>query len=180
MHEIRMETERLILRPRTMADLDANLAMDMDPAVHRYIWGDSPPDPESRRRVLHDQIATGWPQKGGIWVVERKDDPGFLGWCTLVALEDSGFMEIGYRYTRAAWGRGLATEAARRVLDYGFRELGLDPIVAVTNPDNAASQQVLAKIGLKPAGMAFHYGQDVAFFKLGAAEYLAAKPAGAP
>ncbi len=180
MNEIRMETERLILRPRTMADIEANLAMDMDPDVHRFIWGNSPPGRESRRRILHDQIATDWPQRGGIWVVERKDVPGFLGWCNLVPLEDSGFMEIGYRYTRAAWGQGFATEAARRVLDHGFRRLNLDPIVAVTHPDNAASQQVLEKIGLKRSGMAFHYGQDVAFFQLNAEEYLGARPAAAP
>ena len=180
MHEIRMETERLLLRPRTEADVEANLAMDMDPAVHRFIWGDSPPDRETHRRKLGDQIASGWPPRGGIWVVERKDEPGFLGWCNLVPLEASGFIEIGYRYVREAWGRGIATEAARRVLDHGFRELRIDPIVAVAHPDNTASQHVLEKIGLKRAGTAFHYGQDLPFFRLSAEDYLKSRPAAAP
>jgi RimJ/RimL family protein N-acetyltransferase len=171
MNEARLETARLILRPRTIADLNANLAMDLNPAVHRYIYP-SPPDPETQRRRLGSQIVEGWPAKGGLWVVEEKAAPGFLGWCALVPLEKSGFIEIGYRYLPAAWGRGIATEAARRVLDHGFRVLGFDPIVAVTNPANAASQNVLGKIGLKRDGMAFHYGQDVAFFRLGAAEFL--------
>ncbi len=180
MHEIRMETERLILRPRRAADIEDNLAMDMDPAVHRFIWGNAPPDRESQRRKLHDQVATGWPHPGGIWVVERKDNPGFMGWCSLMPLEDSGFIEIGYRYVPAAWGLGIATEAARRVLDHGFRELAIDPIVAVTLPENLSSQNVLLKIGLKRAGTAYHYGQDVAFFRLDAEDYPGSRPGAAP
>ena len=82
-------------------------------------------------------------------------------------------MEIGYRYCRAAWGRGLATEAAVAALDHGFRVLDLDPIVAVTHPDNATSQNVLRKIGLRAAGTAIHYGYELPFFELGRDEYLA-------
>jgi RimJ/RimL family protein N-acetyltransferase len=171
MNETRMATERLVLRPRTAADIEDNLDMDMDPAVHRFIWGNTPPDRETQRRKIRDQIATGWPHRGGFWVVERKDERGFLGWCCLVPLEDSGLIEIGYRYVREAWGQGYATEAARRILDHGFRKLGIDPIVAVTHPQNLASQNVLLKIGLQRNGTAFHYGQDVAFFRLDAEDY---------
>lgn len=172
MNEAVLETTRLILRPRRMADLEANLAMDLDPAVHRYIYGGKKPDRDSHRQKLRNQIAQGWPPQGGLWVVERKANRGLLGWCALVPLEQSGLIEIGYRYIAAAWGQGIATEAARRVLEHGFRDLGLDPIVAVTDPRNTASQHVLAKIGLKRAGTAFHYGQSVAFFRLDADEYL--------
>lgn len=171
MDETRLETIRLILRPREIADLDANLAMDLAPDVHRYIYGDTPPDRVSHRRQLHVQIIKGWPPVGGRWVVERKGRPGFLGWCGLIPLEKSGMIEIGYRYVRAAWGRGIATEAARTVLAHGFRELKIDPIVAVAHPGNTASHRVLEKIGLKRAGTAFHYGRDLAFFRLSAADF---------
>ena len=102
--------------------------------------------------------------------------PGFLGWCGLFPLEDSGLIEIGYRYVTSAWGRGIATEAARAVLDHGFRALCFDPIVAVTHPANLASQHVLAKIGLTACGSAFHYGQWLRFFQLSRAAYLSAEP----
>ena len=175
-----LETPRLRLRPQCPADLDANLAMDLDPAVHRYIYGDTPPDPDAHRRRLEDQINSDWPPEGGRWIVEEKTNPEFLGWCGLIPLEDSGFIEIGYRYVRAAWGRGIATEAACRVLDHGCSTLGLDPIVAVSHPDNAASHRVLLKIGLKRDGTAFHYEQDLAFFGLSAREYFDSRPDGAP
>ena len=165
-------TERLRLRPRTLDDLDANLAMDMDPRVHRYIWPDGPPAREVRRRELRERYDCDWPPVGGIWVVEWADRPGFLGWCGLFPLEDTGLIEIGYRYVADAWGQGVGTEAARAVLHHGFRVLAIDPIVAVANPDNRASCRLLEKIGLHPAGKAFHYKHWLAFYRLERASYM--------
>ena len=88
-------------------------------------------------------------------------------------LEDSGYVEIGYRFVPKAWGRGVATEAATRVLDYGFRTLEPDPIVAVIHPDNRASHRVLEKIGLVRVGTGFHYGQTLPFYRLSREAYLA-------
>jgi RimJ/RimL family protein N-acetyltransferase len=173
-----LTTQRLRLRPRTMADLEACVAMDLDPDVHRFIYGNRPPDPAELRAQLRARIAAAWPPKGGIWVVEWQDAPGFLGWCGLFPLETSGLIEIGYRYLPHAWGQGIATEAARAVLDHGFRDLCFDPIVAVAHPANLASRHVLEKIGLKPRGAAFHYGQWLSFFQLGRAEHLAADASG--
>ena len=168
-----LSTPRLRLRPRTLADLDACVAMDLDPEVHRFIHGNTPPDPARHRAQLCARIVSGWPPQGGIWVVEWRHAPSFLGWCGLFPLEHSGLIEIGYRYVRSAWGQGIASEAGRVVLDHGFRALGFDPIVAVTHPANRASQHVLEKIGLRPRAAAFHYGQAVSFFELSRAAYLA-------
>ena len=176
MQQAVLTTQRLRLRPRSMADLEACVAMDLDPEVRRFIYGGPPPDPVELRAQLCARIAAGWPAQGGIWVVEWLDAPGFLGWCGLFPLEDSGLIEIGYRYLRSAWGQGIATEAARAVLDHGFRHVGFDPIVAVTHPANLASQRVLAKIGLIACGRALHYGQQLSFFRLSRTEYLAAEP----
>ncbi len=74
---------------------------------------------------------------------------------------------------RATWDRGFATEAAAAVLDHGFRARALDPIVAVSDPDNAASHRVLHKIGLRAQGRARHYGRELAFFELRRDEFLA-------
>jgi RimJ/RimL family protein N-acetyltransferase len=167
-----LETGRLRLRPRTVDDLAANLAMDLDPEVQRYIFA-APPDPEAWRAHTLARITSGWPPVGGIWVVEWQGEPGFLGWCGLFPLENSGLIEIGYRYVRAAWGQGVATEAARAVLDHGFRVLAIDPVVAVAHPDNSGSHGVLRKIGLRPSGEAWHYGKWLLFYRLTRVEYLA-------
>ena len=171
MPKVTLESARLRLRPRSTADVEPCVAMDCDPAVHRFIYPDGVPDPEAHGRRLRTRIAEGWPRTGGIWVVEWRHDPGFLGWCGLFPLEDSGLIEIGYRYIQAAWGQGVGTEATLAVLDHGFRVLELDPIVAVTHPENRASQQVLEKIGLNARGIAFHYGQDLSYYHLTWAEH---------
>jgi RimJ/RimL family protein N-acetyltransferase len=69
----------------------------------------------------------------------------------------------------------VATEAARRVLGHGFRDFEFDPIVAVTHPENSASQNVLKKIGLRSGGLQFHYGLDFRFLSLARADYLSAQ-----
>lgn len=147
--------------------------MDLDPAVHRYIYLDGPPEPSAHRRELRRRIESGWPYTGGLWVVEWRDRSAFLGWCGLFPLEDTGLIEIGYRYVPSAWGQGVATEAGRAVLDHGFRVLGFDPIVAVAHPENLASRRVLEKIGLEYQGLARHYGADLPFYRLSRAQYLA-------
>ena len=171
-----LATARLRLRPRTLADLEANLAMDLDPEVHRFIFLRGPPEPAAQRTALIQRIESGWPERGGLWVVEWREQPGFLGWCGLIPLEDSGLIELGYRLVRAAWGQGVATEAGRAVLDHGVRALGLDPIVAVAHPDNQASRHVLEKLGLRYRGLRFHYGLDLAFYALTRTEYLVGAP----
>jgi RimJ/RimL family protein N-acetyltransferase len=172
MSQIVLTTLRLRLRSRTLADLDACLAMDLDPEVRRFIHPRAP-DPREHEAHLRARLESGWPPQGGIWVVEWQGAPGFLGWCGLFPLEDSGLIEIGYRFVRRAWGKGVATEAARAVLDYGFFDLDLDPIVAVTHPDNRASQRVLEKIGLRQSGDAVHYGQSLSFYRLDRVDHLA-------
>lgn len=172
-----LETTRLRLRPLVPADLDAWLAMDLDPDVRRYLFPHDPPTPEAHRAVLHHQLVTGWPAEGGVWTVEWKETPGFLGWCGLFPLEDTGLIEIGYRYIRAVWGRGVATEAGGAVLDHGFSGFGFDPIVAVCHPQNHASRRVLEKLGFATEGAAFHYGLTVACYRLRRADYRAARAA---
>ncbi len=166
-----IETARLRLYPPRLDDLDVRLAMDRDPEVMRFIRP-IPEDSAAHRIDIRDRIL-GPPPRGALWHVEERLAPGFLGWCGVFPLEDSGLIEVGYRFARKAWGRGLATEAAAAALDYGFRELELDPIVAVSHPDNAASHGVLQKIGLRAAGTAWHYGQELPFFELRRSEYLA-------
>ncbi len=165
-----IETARLRLYAPRLADLEARLAMDRDPEAMRFIRP-VPEDAEAQRRDIRDRILQ--PPRGAFWHIELREAPGFIGWCGVFPLQDSGLIEIGYRFARTAWGRGLATEAAAAALDHGFRVLKLDPIVAVSDPDNAASHGVLQKIGLRAAGTAWHYERELPFFELRRDEYLA-------
>jgi [ribosomal protein S5]-alanine N-acetyltransferase len=172
-----LDTERLTLRRYTTADIADFLVLDTDPGVMRFI-GSGVLSRLPRERWLRDRLAEGWPAQGGLWTVREREGGRFLGWSVLcpIPLLSSRYgtqlYEIGYRYLPTAWGRGIATEAARRVLDFGFRELGHDLIVGVTHPENWASQRVLQKIGLRREGERVAYGHSVPYFSLTRQTYL--------
>ncbi|WP_239144521.1 GNAT family N-acetyltransferase [Streptomyces sp. SID14515] len=147
-----LETDRLVLRPVTVADAPDLLALDNDPAVMRYINGGRPTSPEDIRdrtlpRLLHDHPCTG---TRGYWAAQRKDTGAFLGWFELRPPDDHdpAVAELGYRLNRAAWGRGYATEGARALVDKGFTDLGVRRVTANTMAVNTGSRRVMEKTGL--------------------------------
>ena len=83
-----------------------------------------------------------------------------MGLCGLVKRDGLKDPDLGYAFLASVWGRGYASEAARACLDHARRALRLGRIVAITAPGNSASQAVLKKIGLKPAGVVRLPGKD--------------------
>lgn len=146
---ITFKTERLLVRPRMMADLEDCLQMDRDPDVTRYIPGPWA-DPAAHRAFVIDRMSQTYPDGLGYWSVIAKDLPQlFLGWVMLLPVEDNvGGVEMGWRFNRASWGHGYATEASQAVLDYAFAVLDLQKIVAEIAPGNTGSIRVAEKLGM--------------------------------
>jgi RimJ/RimL family protein N-acetyltransferase len=145
-----VSTARLRLRTRTLADLDAIVAMDADPAVRRFIGG--PLDPVPHREEVRRNIVEGRPEPHASRVVEWRDRPGLLGLCGLSPASEAGSTQIGWRLLPSAWGQGVATEAALVVLARALGPLGLSAVVALVHPDNRASIRVTEKIDMTRAG----------------------------
>ena len=101
----------------------------------------------------------------------EKASGAFVGFCGLKYLDNTSEIEVGYRLAKKFWGKGFATEAARASLHYGFETLGLDRIVAVVQPENAASCRVIEKIGLRYEKDARFYDTDVRYFAITREEY---------
>jgi RimJ/RimL family protein N-acetyltransferase len=142
-------TPRLILRPRTMADFDACYAMDREPEMTRYIKGPWS-DEAAHRAFLKDRIERDWPDGLGYWTMLARESGHFLGWILLIPLDGVGpEIKIGWRLTRAAWGKGYATEAAKPIAAHAFENVGVSRIIAEIDPRNAASRNVAEKIGMK-------------------------------
>ena len=154
-----LTSARLVLKPLVPDDLAHMAALDCDPAVMRYIIGRPRTDREVRER-LDQYLAVGRAGPLGCWTVWGRADDAFLGIGLLKPIDDRVEIEVGYRLRRAAWGHGYATELTRRLLAYGFDDVGLEEIVAVVDPDNAASQRVIEKAGLARAGLLAAYGRD--------------------
>ncbi len=150
-------TARLRLRPLDRDDLDDLAAIYLHPRVARWIGPHTRQDVEREitQQIEHQQ-ALGW----SFWGVEERATGRFIGDCGLQPLEHRGpEVELGYDLHPSAWGRGLATEAARAVIRHAFGRLGIDRVVAVVKPEHLASQRVLEKVGLQPAGTRNAYGE---------------------
>ena len=151
---LRLDTLRLRLRTWSREDLDAILQMDLDPEVHRFSEmrvGHFEPDRSVLRKAIRRQILSEQPRS--FWVIEWRSRPGFLG---LIGFSP-GQLErnaLSFRLVRSAWGQGIATEAARAVLDHGFGALNLPLIVAFAHKQNRRSHRVLSKIGMRLDGIA--------------------------
>lgn len=153
------ETDRLLIRPRTLADTDDCLAMDRDPEVTRFVvgpWSEA----AAHRSFIEQRTRQPYPPGLGYWTISCRNDPAaFVGWVLLIPVDAVGpEIEIGWRLRRQAWGRGLATEAALAVLKHAFTTLRLPEVIAEIHPDNVASLKVAEKLGLQRRGLVQHHG----------------------
>ncbi|MEW5847527.1 MAG: GNAT family N-acetyltransferase [Myxococcota bacterium] len=171
-----LRTPRLLLRPHRPDDAPFMVELNADPEVVRYT-GDTAfgrlAEAEEVIALLMRQYAER--RMGRFMVVERESGQR-LGFCGLKLLPD-GEVDLGYRLLRSAWGQGLATEASRACLDYGFGELELRRIVADVMPQNSASLRVVAKLGFTLEGPRHEDGMDLLRFALHAPDGPLSTPA---
>lgn len=143
-----IETERLILRPWRDADIAPFHAMGRDPEVMRYI---GPPMTLEDASAAHDRMVARQAEHGYcFWAIERKADAAFLGFCGLQRGYDflAGETEIGWRLRRDAWGQGYARESAEASLAWGWGNLDIPTITAITVPANRASWGLMERLGM--------------------------------
>jgi RimJ/RimL family protein N-acetyltransferase len=149
-----LHTERLTLRPFTAEDLDDLVKLDSDTEVMRFINGGAPTSREEvEREVLPHFLAYADGASGyGFWAAEERSTGAFVGWFHLRAHAGEGKPdepELGYRLRRSAWGRGIATEGSRALINLAFSELGASRVYAETMSVNSASRRVMEKAGLR-------------------------------
>jgi RimJ/RimL family protein N-acetyltransferase len=135
-----VETERLRLRPLTMDDVDALFELDSDPEVMRYTLHGRPSTYDEVVEMVQARI-------GARWVGDDRSTGAFVGWWALLPGEP-GEYEIGYRLRREMWGRGLATEGMRALIDAAFDHLGATRLWAQTMAVNRRSRAVMERCGL--------------------------------
>jgi RimJ/RimL family protein N-acetyltransferase len=165
-----LETLRLRLRPLAATDLADLVRLDLDPEVMRYVGSPAgvktPAETEARARTRIRESEEGTLEPLGLWRIEARTDSAFLGIGALLRMPDGADVEVAYRLARVAWGRGFATEAAGALIAHGLHTLGLPRLVAVTYPENHASQRVLDKLGFERRGLTEYRGVRATFHVL--------------
>lgn len=141
----RLLTERLVLRGYEPRDVAPHLASAQDPEVQRFLGGPRGPYDAFASLATH---AGHWALRGyGSWMVERREDGELLGRLGLYYPESWPDVEIGWRFHRAAWGKGYATEAARAALGWVWTTQPFDHLISLIVPDNAPSQRLAQRLG---------------------------------
>ncbi|WP_369140681.1 GNAT family N-acetyltransferase [Modestobacter versicolor] len=147
-----LRTRRIELVPLGDEHLEAEVELDSDPEVMRYLTGRASTRAEvverHRRRLAVAHVVPGL----GFWAALV--DGAFVGWFILEPPERpdqgpvAGQAELGYRLLRRHWRQGLASEGARELLRHGFADLGLARVFAETMAVNAASRATMAALGM--------------------------------
>jgi RimJ/RimL family protein N-acetyltransferase len=148
-----LDTARLLIRERTLDDLESCLEMDRDPQVTRYVAGPWH-DPVAHREFVTHRITRRYPPGLGYWSIRERSAPErFVGWVLLIPDHGVGpDVEIGWRLIRSAWGRGIATEAARALVRHAFDTVRLPRVIADIAAENDASLRVAQKLGMRWVG----------------------------
>jgi ribosomal-protein-alanine N-acetyltransferase len=154
-HPPTIETERLILRPLTMADDKAIFAYASDPEVTKTVSVETARSIEDTRTFLKsalDNYAKG-ADPAGFGIVLKKENRligtiGYLNWSN-----DHKRIEIGYALSRLYWNNGIVTEAAKEMIDYFFSHSDIIRIEARCLLENPASARVMEKSGMKFEGV---------------------------
>ena len=187
--ELVLFTERLKLTPFAEADVDIALAMFTDPEVQRYAGGVI--TAAEVHAELHKWVRRGGNGCIGIWCISDRVSGEKLGTAALLPMpieeDDTDFdlvvagempdgdVEIGFFLKQPAWGRGYATEAARRVIQMAFEDSPLTEVVATFEKGNTGSQQVLEKAGFVDRGTRRCYGEVGPDYRITRAAWLAAQ-----
>jgi RimJ/RimL family protein N-acetyltransferase len=147
-----LETDRLVLRPYRDGDLEAFYAMQSDVETARWLYNE-PRTFDETRTLLGLKIAGAQFTVEGKWlsvaVIERETGEfvGDVSMRWVSELHKTG--ELGFMFERAHHGRGYATEAARRVLAFGFEGMGFHRVIGRAEARNTASVRVLEKLGMR-------------------------------
>ncbi|MES2253745.1 MAG: GNAT family N-acetyltransferase [Pseudomonadota bacterium] len=147
---IAIETERLRLRTWEPDDLAQFIRLTNTPTGMRYLGGVAGPE---IYQGLYERILLSQQQNGFcFWIAERREDRAMLGICgfkrgTVDPIIDA--MEIGWRFREDVWGQGYAREAAAACLDWGWRNVPDDRIVAITVIGNTSSWGLMERLGMR-------------------------------
>ena len=157
-----LETPRLVLREFTHEDDAFVLRLLNEPSWLRFIGDRGVRTLPDARRYLDDGPRRSYARNGfGLWCVVPKGGDAPVGMCGLIRRDTLPDVDVGFAFLPEAWGRGYARESAAAVLDHARDVLGLGRVLAITDPENAASIRVLERVGMRREGTVRMPGESI-------------------
>ncbi len=169
-----LQIDGFIMRPLQISDLDALTAIWATPEVTRFLPSREVPILRENAEKSLQSFTEHWQQRGyGIGAVIESASSQMIGYCGLRYLDEMDEVELLYGLSKSYWGRGIATQAAKATVAYGFNVANLDKLIAMALPDNLASRRVIEKAGLQ-------YEKQIQMFNLDVLYYCAKSPLSFP
>lgn len=179
-------TDRLKLRRLTAQDVEIWWECASDPQVMKYLYGakESKEYQSLQPDRLGRRVEEAFRSLSSMhFAITSKDDGTLYGVCSFQRWDErAARAEIGFALCRSHWGRGYAAEASSRMVDFGFEDMGLSHIVGRCHGDNALSQRVLEKNGMRPqqpssnAGIQSYWEEmGIMIYSIAHTEYLLRK-----
>jgi len=172
-----LTTERLRLVPCAEEHVDRLQAILIEPGVRRYLLDDAIVSRDWVVDLVASSRRTFEEERCGLWcLMASREGDALVGLAGLRRFPGAREPQLVYALDPAFWGRGLATEASRAVIDYTFEELGFAELLASTDPPNAASVAVMERLGMRFLEAGSASGHRLVFYRIGRADWARRRP----
>ena len=158
-NEVRLETERLLLRWFREEDFPAYVEIATDPEVMKFIGGQQ--TEFEAWKAMSSHIGHWYFRGYGVFAVEEKSSGKMIGRIGFMNPPGWPGFELGWTLSRTSWGKGYATEGARRAMEYAFTEMNRDHLISCIAPDNVSSAKVAERLGETVEGEAELLGKRI-------------------
>lgn len=168
-----LTTARLRLEPFADDHLDGLWAMNSDAAVMRYITGR--PERREETQAAIERVKARWAEWGYSWWSFFELATGELigaGCIQHLDRDAANPLEIGWRLRRDRWQQGYASEAGRRMARFAFETVKGERLMAICDPENAASARVMTRLGMRYRGIERWYERDTATYEITRTQWL--------
>ena len=155
-----LETERLRLRLFTHDDLQIMFKLGTDPDVIKYADTPCKDLAEAKQRLEQGPLSDYQKYGYGRFAVELKETGKVIGFCGIKYLPEIDLPEVGYRYLKEHWGKGIGTEAAQVCVEFARDDLKIQKLIALIVPENTGSIRVAEKLGMTKGALIHIYDID--------------------
>lgn len=149
-----LETDRLILRKITINDMDDMFHYCSNDEVTKYLVWDTHKSIDDTKAFIDFSLERYETHQLSPWGIEDKENGNFIGTIDFITWDTKHkTAEIGYALSHVYWGKGVMTEAAKRIISFGFEHMDLTRIQARCFVDNIGSERVMQKCGMTFEGV---------------------------
>jgi ribosomal-protein-alanine N-acetyltransferase len=161
-----LDTQRLQLKPILANELNTLHSILIDPYVRKYLCDDQVFSLQQTEEMLLQSQKLFEEQRFGLWFIETKNEQEIIGFVGLWYFFNESQPQLAYALLPKATKKGYATEAATKILDYCFNELGYQYLVASSDKPNLESHRVAQRLGMRKVEERIINGNPILFFRI--------------